>query len=1119
MNDNSTKESTNHKHTIKELDARGVQGFSPSGYMRARRPELFSDTKTVAEPRLTREVFEHQLDTLTSRKQETEFEHFCRRLAEKDLCPNLIPQTGPTGGGDSKVDAETYPVANEIAMRWYDGIGIAASRERWAFAFSAKKKWKPKFNGDVKKIIETGRDYKHIYFITNQFVRDKERAELEDELSKKYSVGIHICDRTWIVKCVFEHNRLRIAIETLNLTEYDESTSKVVGPHDTERAAELKELEQQIEDSDRYSGVEYQLAEDCLQAALLARGLELPRFEVDGRFSRATRVADKVGNRHQILRITYARAWTAFWWYDDFTELNNLYDQVEKLIFGSMQAADLDLLANLWTILYSSVIQGRLTAKEASLDTRTGKLKSELERIAAEKHRPNNALLAHTRRLLMNLNEAVAKKISLDATFDNLKKALIASEGLAEFPTTSITRIIQELGDIFVDSTAYDELFDVVVNMVNRRSSEGESGILLLKRGQQKLMAGKKYDAIRLLGQAQQKLAMSEYHDAWIRSLSSCGLAYEAAGLLWAARANTLIAANQVLSEFNKHGKLMPQALWYVQKLVWLEIQLGRVFHVLAWVELAYGIANHLILEGEQKEAFLEERQAQDQILGLLLLKSDIWELKWLGFLPQVLEDLGFKYSRMALLYALGHEDQLRKEGIIPAEESPEAVQDLFKKWLEQPANEDLPHRPELMRGDKVILRSYVLGCEVIVEVANNQASLNLGETILGSLEALLATCIDLKAGLIPYRSELKIVIQPSDFIEGLPEYTISKDDGGQTIYIRHSQIFPKSSGQEAEAFRSWLMKFILETTFRIALVNDPKSFEEAIIKDENGLGRALNFSEVGIPIENILGEAPKFRPADWEAQIGNERFVLQRDVSWDHGLKETNNETVGSVTLTHGKGEPPDELFGVDKLKHKDRRIISLINIPLWDKAEWRATLYICYPDAKPVLAIGFRNPEAGKQIFKELRSKLGQIDEKERLRVSIITGIDKKYPSSYTVVISANLLPVTSKQYSSFTMVSRMNRMDPSDLRNLNTFLDNYKRIGTYIIMPAGISVTPPEPFFDLSIVKRELNIRAAWEIGENDPDVCGILEDSDPIIPEGIEDVPVLRALQRFGKKNKA
>src|SRR5687767_12826279 len=125
------------------------QDFYPSEFMRARRPELFSDSRIVRESHLSQEIFEYHLNTFTNRKQEIQFEHFCRRLIEKEVCPNILPQTGPTGGGDSKVDAETYPVAEEIALRWYEGAGIESSQERWAFAFSAKKTWRPKINSDV----------------------------------------------------------------------------------------------------------------------------------------------------------------------------------------------------------------------------------------------------------------------------------------------------------------------------------------------------------------------------------------------------------------------------------------------------------------------------------------------------------------------------------------------------------------------------------------------------------------------------------------------------------------------------------------------------------------------------------------------------------------------------------------------------------------------------------------------------------------------------------------------------------------------------------------------------------------------------------------------------------
>jgi hypothetical protein len=57
-------------------------------------------------PGLDRSMLEYHLETLTSRSEETVFEKFALRLAQCEICPNLLPHTGPTGGGDSKVDSE-----------------------------------------------------------------------------------------------------------------------------------------------------------------------------------------------------------------------------------------------------------------------------------------------------------------------------------------------------------------------------------------------------------------------------------------------------------------------------------------------------------------------------------------------------------------------------------------------------------------------------------------------------------------------------------------------------------------------------------------------------------------------------------------------------------------------------------------------------------------------------------------------------------------------------------------------------------------------------------------------------------------------------------------------------
>ena len=131
--------------------------YKPSDFLRERRPERYSDSIVIEEPKLTRDLLEYHLETLTNRSQENDFETFARRLAEKELCPNLLPQTGPTGGGDSKVDAETYPVSDEIAIRWYQGN--ASRQDRWAFAFSAKKDWRAKIKSELSSWVGRRKSY------------------------------------------------------------------------------------------------------------------------------------------------------------------------------------------------------------------------------------------------------------------------------------------------------------------------------------------------------------------------------------------------------------------------------------------------------------------------------------------------------------------------------------------------------------------------------------------------------------------------------------------------------------------------------------------------------------------------------------------------------------------------------------------------------------------------------------------------------------------------------------------------------------------------------------------------------------------------------------------------
>lgn len=1106
-----------------------LESFRPSDFMRARRPYLFSDTQVVGQPLLDRNFLEYHLEKLTSRSQEKDFEYFCRKLAEKELCPNLLPQTGPTGGGDSKVDSETYPVSDAVSLRWYEGVGREAALERWAFAISAKQQWRSKVRSDVQGIVETQRGYTLIYFISSQYIKDKDRANVEDELRKKYSINVRILDRTWILDKVFENKREYIAIETLKINS---SLTQVVkkGSLDTAREAELNELEAQIQDHTRYQGVEYQLVEDCLEAVILSRELELPRVEVDGRLARAERIAEQYGTYQQKLRCAYANAWTAYWWYDDFYTLNRIYDEVERLAIGSNQATDIELLGNLLFLLRTTVMMSHLEATVAKLDERTVTLRTELRRLQSEQNRPSNALHARANELLMDLNEIMTNlkestqdSLKLQKIFEEFQEVFTASKSLVNFPIDSLIDIFMNLGESFTDNSNFDELFECVLSVSQKRESMASSGGMLLKRGEQKLRSGKFYEAIRLLGRAQKDLAIYECHSELIATLALCASAYEAAGLLWAAHANMIAATSLALNEFWKKGKITVQALACLQRLIWIELQLGRIPITLSWIVTASVIAATLILDDELQEKFLEERQNQDLVLGILLLQTEFHDLKHLGFIPQVLDKLSLPSSYVASLYALGYEDTLRSEGWIPQEESALNTYEFFRNWVTQYASNDLLKTPEFLLKPEIEISSQVLGCNIIAKVPNNNSPIFLAESIFAALESFLATSLDAK--IYPHQSNFQLQLVPSCFISHPIDFHIKYDTGKPFIEVKyHEDKLDISNPELKKIFRDKLVELIFEIIIQIAFIPNLEEFFEILVKDELGLSRALNFTDIATGFENILGDELNIRLSDWQLEDSTNMLAVRRTNRWDNEIVEhVAGEKSDLVSPKPGEGEVPAELKNIYNLKHRDRKIFSLFNVNLWNQAGWSATGFgaIPHPSNLPALMLLFKNEDASKNIFIQWQKEIGTEDVEEKLRISIITGIDADNPAAYRMVIGMNpnwLDTANEAKGSQYISMSRIHTMNPRDSKNLDQFLSAFEKVKAYVLAPGYVSqdYLSTDVFIELGILKHQIIVRPAWQIGEHDLDICGLQTDDKVIIPKDVKDPPVVSALTRLRKQ---
>jgi hypothetical protein len=1091
--------------------------FSPREYLRARRPERFSDSIAEEKPILDRSMLEYHLHTLTSRSQENDFQHFARHLAEREVCPNLLPQTGPTGGGDSKVDAETYPVADGLSFVWYVGIGQEAASERWAFAFSAKEDWRTKVHSDIDKIAQTGRGYSKAFFITNQYVRDRSRAEVEDELRQKHGFDVRILDRTWILDKVFGGQHEQLAIQDLQI-QTSARTQVRKGPHDLEREQDREEVETRINAASQNGHFGFQLVNDCAEAARLARGLERPRTEVDGLFQRAERAAHEYGNQHQELTVAYDKAWTAIFWYEDYALFNDLYGDAERYAGGTHNADELELLSNLWHVLYALVRTGKLDEAASNLNVRTDALLGELRRLGDEENWPSSAL--HARSLLLCMRIPLSSPDERAAVFREIDGVVRQSQGLIGFPLESLAEALTEMGKYLDSCPEYDELFATIVQVVSERKGDTAAARMLLKRGAQQLDEDRPADAIRTIGRALAKLFKYETRDDIVHALCLCGAAYERVGLLWAARGTTLAAASIATSASWSDAEVTPLQAACFNRMKWIELQLGRLPHILAWHELDRGSRFILAQQGYDRAALDIGKLDFDGILGILLLRTDLWGLKGLSAIPEVLDRLSLPCAAVSLEFALGYEEKLRSE-FLGDDRDDDSLQDFFLRLRDQPAGKELPAGPMLCDGRTVVFSSIIFGCKVTAETDNELPCLALGESILAALESLLSTgTVD---RMVAREPTLSIRVRKSDFCAESFEFNTDDRDGRPHAEVRCGTFDPARMSREMQgAIKGKLSDFIAYIMGRTFLFVDGEQAIVKLFRDDRALERALNFTSSFVTLGNVLGDSPRTDITMWSDSSAHD-YPLLRSRQWDAGTIAGGDG--GRSVEAEGSNEPRRkdaiEAISAGNIRHTDIGMVSLIRESLWNEAKWKGTAFgWSENDAMPpVLGPWFENAEAAKRIFALWRTEIGRVDTQELLRVAVIRGISQENANAYRVVLGVNPAAAMHKSGGRLAiMVSRWNTMQPPSSGNLNAFLANYKAAGTYLLAHYVDSPESPglELVLDDAISKRELHLREAWEIGRNDPESVGIMLSDHPIIPVDHPDAPVLELLRRKQKR---
>ena len=742
----------------KSGDAEGEK-ISPSAFMRRLRPEYYSDTADRAGYRLDEAQLAFQLGSITERNETHSFEIFCRKLCERTICRNLKPQTGPEGGGDSKADAETYPVSEEITRLWYGGYADAG-KERWAFAFSAKHVWSNKVRDDVQGLVDTKRGYTKIFCVTSRPARAKDRARIEDELSQKHGIQVTILDRSWIVKEIIEGDRKDLAYNYLGVGQVVDDPMRL-GPTDYSRKRQLETIEQSLKDPDAYSGMERQQVTEALVAAKLSRYLELPRFETDGRFARAIRLAEAHGSERQQLEAKYERIWTGFWWFDDVAQLSASYDEFAARVLPTEHARNLEFLCNLHQLLFNAAFHGLATPDELNLPERTRRLRGALERLMDNPERPNNSLEAQTFLLMLRINISIirGRKEDLSVIWSDFHQVLARAKTMGEFDADRLVTLIENFGPVAGDDPAYNELIESAAEFVTERKGEAEGALILLKRAS-KLDFDQRFDMIRLLGKAVRKLSKKEYADQLIEAHFALSVAYRSAGLHWASRASCLFAAATLIVESEPDSKLRIVMVPTLKLWAWISLSLRHIPEFLVAVQILNGCLASLPLSDDSKKRVQDDLQELDIGLAaqLAILTAD--EMERVATLPDLLEALGLFTARAALLFVMGHEDVLRLDGSLPEQETSEGAEELISRL----GSQGLVHKGRgsliVNSDDRQAFQTTVLGMQISISAVGTVTSILATEAVLGTLEAFFATALEMR--IYPFAEEFCIELVES---------------------------------------------------------------------------------------------------------------------------------------------------------------------------------------------------------------------------------------------------------------------------------------------------------------------------------------------------------------------
>ena len=1059
-------------------------------------PEQFSDSVIVKKASVGRDYLEYHLSKISGHSKEKDFERFCKALLEQEVCPNLMTQTGPTGGGDSKVDTETYPVAEQLSESWLYGFADKACTERWAFAISAKADWSTKVKSDVEKIAKTiidGRGYKKIFCISNQLISDKKRADVEDELREKYNIDVRIFGMDWLLDVALRNDTNRmITVQRLGLSEslVDE---KKIGENDYRRLQELEKNEEDLRNVEKLKASE--IVNAARKSTILSRELEVDEQAILSYLDRYNRLSKEYGSPLDQADALYESAWTVFWWYPSADRFYSYYKQFEDVVAKEKTTYLFEKLCTLWLCLYT------LTANKSELaidlDRHRRTIESTYDYLISDESKPYTILSAKNSMQLIRL----ARGDSVDDIVHDYLDIVQSSENSLEIDVETIAKIIQRI-PFYQESKEYDHLFEVVVNRLSKEKHESEAARMNAIRGSQ-LAETDPYKALSYFSMAVLGFHNEANTELLIKTVFYMAMLFNKIGLYWAARNYYLYVVTYSINQYIKKGETTPFFAVAANQLKWIEFTLGRV---------VFSTEIHTI-EMIAREVYPgtipEDNNNYDALLAFPFFKTPYEKLCKLQKMPDYLEKKNLLLSAAACRYELGYYDEVLMDTF---EENKQNVDDYMKMWANQPAWEQVRFEPWYGFEDNSILQSKIMGCTFSVCSSSDMFAIEFAATLLASLECFLGTGFHNEIFSRASRFDIEIHKNPKT---GIPIEVEYSRENPTYMKIEISEYDDSDFQKSNETISSKLFDIITIVVSVILTSNEDFKKLKDMVENESVLARTEVFTNSLIYGFSTFGASffafdHVIKDCREERMIRGEKAVLYTD---KQPLDAEEYKERSSIIY----GTPPG--FDSHQYKNDEIYMTGIINNPLWDISKWYGTYYAVNGSNPPILSLLFKK-ESGLKIFDEWIEKYGNEDADDVIGIRIIKGIDVEHPNWYRIGIGPNsLLSVLSKNRNQAVITpSRMQTMQPESNSLLELFESIQSKSGNFYICPGILQSENQQPELHLErrILKHtgSIKIQNAYEIDQSDVlAAMAIIGTDKPVIPHGYENCDLVMILNRI------